>query len=60
MTRYQVNPAFVYQQGTKLPITFATENIYNTNDTNFSIVVRDFSNEVSFGSFVHNITERYT
>ena len=49
MTRYQVNPAFVYQQGTKLPITFATENIYNTNDTNFSIVVRDFSNEVSFG-----------
>ena len=49
MNRYQVNPTFVYHQGTKLPITFATENVYNSSDTNISIVVRDFSNEVSFG-----------
>ena len=46
MPTYRINPALVYQQGSKRPVTFAIERTnYNSN---ISVTVRDFSNGVSF------------
>ena len=46
MTGYEIDPALVYQQGKRLLVMFATDS--TNTDGNFSVVVRDSSNKVSF------------
>ena len=46
MTGYEIDPALVYQQGKRLLVMFATDS--TNTDSNFSVVVRDSSNKVSF------------